>query len=418
MRTKWVILIFMVVSQASFAQGQTAIAAPVQQGFVSPSQAPNGLPWGIVVLLTVLTLLPAILLSMTPFVRLLVVFHFLRQALGTQNTPSNQTLVGLALVLTYFLMQPVGNDIHKSAVKPFQSGKITAMQAVEKGAEPLRKFMLRYAREKDLALFVQISKQPRPNTPGDLPISTVAPAYILSELRAGFQIGAVLFLPFVVIDLVVASITTSVGMLQLPPVVISTPLKILLFVMVDGWNLVIGSQMMSVANTTFRGSYLFAGTASDQPAFSQAPDGTVRYQGNGEVNYCRIGENRSIASNIPGDRLFDAGPASIFSALNFLITSLESDDAVSVAKATSDIRRSFDNLNTERVFFGNAISRLEANNAQLDAHKVELEENEERLVGADLAETVTLLSQAQTAIQAILTASGKMSKQSLIDYLQ
>jgi flagellar biosynthesis protein FliP len=418
MKAKWITPISMFLLQTLFAQGQAAITEPVQQALAHPSQAPNGLPWGIVVLLTVLTLLPAILLSMTPFVRLLVVFHFLRQALGTQSTPSNQTLVGLALVLTYFLMQPVGNDIHKLAVKPFQSGKLTAMQAVEKGAEPLRKFMLRYAREKDLALFVEISKQPRPKNPDDLPISAVAPAYILSELRAGFQIGAVLFLPFVVIDLVVASITTSVGMLQLPPVVISTPLKILLFVMVDGWNLVIGSQMISVANTTFRGSYLFAGTASDQPAFSQATDGTVRYEGNEEVNYCRIGENRSIASNVPGDRLFDAGAASIFSALNSLITSLENDDAGSVAEATSDIRRSFDNLNAERVFYGNAISRLEANNSQLDAKKLDLEENEERLVGADLAETVTSLSQAQTAIQAILTASGKMSKLSLLDYLQ
>jgi flagellar hook-associated protein 3 FlgL len=180
----------------------------------------------------------------------------------------------------------------------------------------------------------------------------------------------------------------------------------------------IRDQMISVANTTFRGSYLFAGTASDQPAFSRAADGTVRYEGNEEVNYCRIGENRSIASNVPGDRLFDAGPASIFSALNSLITSLESNDATSIAEATSDIRRSFDNLNRERVFYGNAISRLEANNSQLDAKKLDLEENEERLVGADLAETVSSLSRAQTAIQAILTASGKMSKQSLPDYLQ
>jgi len=245
MKAKWGIWGWVLVSQTLFAQQQTASTGPVQQALANPAQAVNGLPWGIVVLLTVLTLLPAILLSMTPFVRLLVVFHFLRQALGTQNTPSNQTLVGLALVLTYFLMQPVGTDIHKLAVKPFQSGKLTAMQAVEKGSEPLRKFMLGYAREKDLALFVEISKRPRPKSPSELPISVVAPAYILSELRAGFQIGAVLFLPFVVIDLVVASITTSVGMLQLPPVVISTPLKILLFVMVDEWNLVIGSLMRS-----------------------------------------------------------------------------------------------------------------------------------------------------------------------------
>jgi flagellar biosynthetic protein FliP len=369
-------------------------------------------------LLTILTLLPAILLSMTPFVRLLVVFHFLRQALGTQNTPSNQTLVGLALVLTYFLMQPVENDIHKVAVKPFQSGKLSAMQAVEKGSEPLRKFMLRYAREKDLALFVEISKRPRPKTPDELPISVVAPAYILSELRAGFQIGAVLFLPFVVIDLVVASITTSVGMLQLPPVVISTPLKILLFVMVDGWNLVIGSQMFSIANTTYRGTYIFAGTACDRAAFTQLPDGSIRYQGNNDINYARIGDTRTIATNVPGDRLFDAGSISAFNALSSLIDSLESNDPTAVAAATSSVRQSFDRLTGERVFYGNAISRLESNTAQLGDEKLQLAEDEERLAGADLAQTVSQITQAQTAIQAVLTASGKISKQSLLDFLQ
>ncbi|HYH00158.1 MAG TPA: flagellar type III secretion system pore protein FliP [Terriglobales bacterium] len=205
------------------------------------------MPWGIVVLLTVLTLLPALLLCMTPFVRLLVVFHFLRQALGTQSTPNNQTLIGLTLVLTYFLMQPVGVAIQQEAIKPYQQGRISAVQAVERGSEPVRKFMLKYVRQKDAALFVDLAKLPAPRTADDLPMRVVAPAYILSELKAGFQIGAILFLPFMVIDMVVASITTSVGMLQLPPVVISTPLKLLLFVMVDGWNLVVGSLMKSFA---------------------------------------------------------------------------------------------------------------------------------------------------------------------------
>jgi len=202
-------------------------------------------PWGIVLLLTLLTLLPAILLSMTPFVRLLVVFHFLRQALGTQTTPTNQTLVGLSLVLTFFLMQPVGAAIQAQAVEPYRMGKINAFQAINAGSQPLKDFMLRYVREKDAALFVELAKEPRPKSPQDLSIRVVVPAYILSELKVGFQIGAVLFLPFLVIDLVVASITTSVGMLQLPPIVISTPLKLLLFVMVDGWNLVVGSLMRS-----------------------------------------------------------------------------------------------------------------------------------------------------------------------------
>lgn len=205
----------------------------------------GSVPWGIVVLLTLLTLLPAILLCMTPFVRLLVVFHFLRQALGTQSTPTNQTLVGLSLVLTWFLMQPVVASVQQVAIVPLQRNKITAMEAVERGAIPVRDFMLKYARQKDLALFVEIAKMERPRRPEDLPMRIVMPAYILSELKVGFQIGAVLFLPFLVIDIVVAALTTSVGMLQLPPVVISTPMKILLFVLIDGWNLLVGSLVKS-----------------------------------------------------------------------------------------------------------------------------------------------------------------------------
>jgi len=205
----------------------------------------SSLPWNIVVLLTLLTLLPALLLAMTPFVRLLVVFHFLRQALGTQSTPTNQTLIGLALLLTFFLMQPVGTAIYTEAIVPFQAGRVSALDAIELGSVPLRQFMLKFTREKDLALFVELAHQPRPAKPEDLGMRIVAPAYLLSELQAGFRIGAALFLPFLVIDLVVAAVTTSVGMLQLPPVMISTPLKVLLFVVVDGWNLLIGSLMRS-----------------------------------------------------------------------------------------------------------------------------------------------------------------------------
>ncbi len=199
----------------------------------------------IILLLTVLTLLPAILLCMTPFVRILVIFHFLRQALGTQTAPTNQTLIGLGLFLTYFIMQPVGAAIQAQAIVPFEQGRINSWQALDRSSVPLRQFMLEYTREKDLALFVEMSKEPRPSKPADLSMRVVIPAYILSELKTGFQIGAVLFLPFLVIDLVTASVTTSIGMLQLPPVVISTPLKILLFVVADGWNLVVGSMMKS-----------------------------------------------------------------------------------------------------------------------------------------------------------------------------
>ena len=231
----------------AFPLAVCASPPPAPTGLVIPglTQGNASAPWNIVILLTVLTLLPALLLAMTPFVRILVVFHFLRQALGTQTTPTNQTLIGLALFLTYFVMQPVGATIYQVAVVPLQSNQITAMEALGRGSEPMRKFMLKYTRQKDLALFVELAKEPRPRRPDDLSMRVVVPAYILSELKTGFQIGTILFLPFLVIDLVVASITTSVGMMQLPPVVISTPLKILLFVMVDGWNLVVGSLMKS-----------------------------------------------------------------------------------------------------------------------------------------------------------------------------
>jgi flagellar biosynthetic protein FliP len=205
----------------------------------------GSVPWNILVLLTVLTLIPAIVLSMTPFVRLLVVFHFLRQALGTQTTPTNQTLIGLSLILTFFIMQPVGAAIHDAAIVPYEEGQANAMGALDRSAVPIRHFMLKYSREKDLALFLDLAKEPRPARAEDLPMRVVLPAYLISELKAGFQIGAALYLPFLVVDMAVAAVTTAIGMLQLPPVVISTPLKILLFVMVDGWNLVVGSLMKS-----------------------------------------------------------------------------------------------------------------------------------------------------------------------------
>jgi flagellar biosynthesis protein FliP len=223
----------------------SALAAPQAVSGLHLPVGGSGLPWNVVVLLTLLSLLPALVLAMTPLVRLLVIFHFLRQALGTQTVPTNQTLIGLSLVLTYFLMQPVGMAIYQQAVEPLEKHQITVWQAVDRGSEPLRLFMLKFVREKDAALFVALAKSPPPRSPNELPMRVVAPAYILSELKIAFQIGAVLFLPFLVIDLVVASITTSMGMLQLPPVVISTPIKILLFVMVDGWNLLVSSLMKS-----------------------------------------------------------------------------------------------------------------------------------------------------------------------------
>jgi flagellar biosynthetic protein FliP len=205
----------------------------------------NSTPWTILLLLTCLTFIPGILICMTPFARLLIVFHFLRQALGLQTTPSNQTLIGLSVIMTFFIMQPVGAVIYRDSIVPLQAGKISALDALQRGAVPMRGFMSHYVREKDAELFLEMAKEPRPANINDLSFRVLLPAYILSELKAGFQIGAVLFLPFLVIDMVVASITTSVGMMQLPPVVISTPLKLLLFLMVDGWHLLIGALIRS-----------------------------------------------------------------------------------------------------------------------------------------------------------------------------
>ena len=202
-------------------------------------------PWSILFVLTAITLLPALVMAITPMVRLMVVFHFLRQALGTQTSPSNPTLLGLGLVMTWFLMQPVLVSIDQQAVTPYRSGEVTGWEAIDRGSTPVKTFLLRYAREKDLALFAAAGQIPRPAKGQDLPMRAVIPAYMLSELKAGFAIGAMLYLPFLLIDMVTAAITTSIGMFQLPPVVVSTPLKILLFVMVDGWNLVAGSLLKS-----------------------------------------------------------------------------------------------------------------------------------------------------------------------------
>jgi flagellar biosynthetic protein FliP len=200
-------------------------------------------PMQIVIMLTLMTLLPAAVMSITPFLRITVVLHFLRQALGTQSTPSNQVLLGLALFLTIIVMQPVAADMYHQGWEPMENGQLTPEQAMDQGARPLRHFLARFAREKDVRLFVEMAHAPAPHSAEDLDLKVLMPAYVLSELKTGFQIGAVLFLPFLVIDLVVASVTLSVGMVQLPPVMISAPFKIMLFVLVDGWNLVVGSLM-------------------------------------------------------------------------------------------------------------------------------------------------------------------------------
>jgi len=214
-------------------KGATTLSAPLQ----------------IVVMLTLLTLLPAMIMSVTPFLRISIVLHFLRQALGTQSTPSNQVLIGLSLFLTILIMQPVAADIYAKGWEPMEKGEITSQQAFEAGSQPLKAFLVRYVRERDVRLMLEISHTPAPARPSDLGLSVLVPAYMLSELKTSFQIGAVLFLPFLVIDLIVASITLSIGMVQLPPVMLSAPFKILLFVLVDGWNLIVGSLVRSFYQT-------------------------------------------------------------------------------------------------------------------------------------------------------------------------
>jgi len=202
-------------------------------------------PIRIIILMTVLTVIPAILVSITSFTRLIIVMHFIRQALGTQTMPPNQVLIGLSLFLTFFIMQPVFERVNQQALEPLMSGEINEMEALDKAGVPMRQFMLRYTREKDLVLFTKIAGMQRPNTPDDISMRVLIPSFMISELKTAFQIGFVLYIPFLVIDMVVASILLSMGMIQLPPIMISVPFKLLLFVMVDGWNLIVGSLVKS-----------------------------------------------------------------------------------------------------------------------------------------------------------------------------
>ena len=225
------------------AAAKPEAAAPLMGIDLSKGGEALSVPMQIVIMLTLLTLLPAVVMSITPFLRITIVLHFLRQALGTQTAPSNQVLVGVALFLTILIIGPVASDMYHQGWEPMQANQLTPAQAFDAGTKPLKVFLGHFAREKDVKLFVEISHAPAPRTPADLDLKILIPAYILSELKAGFQIGAVLYLPFLVIDLVVASVTLSIGMVQLPPVMVSAPFKVLLFVLADGWNLVIGSLM-------------------------------------------------------------------------------------------------------------------------------------------------------------------------------
>ena len=196
-------------------------------------------------LLTALTFLPAVLLMMTAFTRIVIVFSLLRQAMGTMNAPPNQVIVGLSLFLTFFVMAPVFDKIQEVAWKPYSADQISLVEAADRGAKPLKAFMLRQTRQEDLALFVRLAKIPPLNTPEETPLKVVVPAYVISELKTAFQIGFIVFIPFLVIDMVVASVLMSMGMMMLSPVLVSLPFKIMLFVLADGWSLLIASLVQT-----------------------------------------------------------------------------------------------------------------------------------------------------------------------------
>jgi len=239
-----VLAAFLAVPAAAWAQGLPIPTIKIGVGEAKDAGEVSILIQ-ILILLTVLSLAPAILIMMTSFTRLVVVFSFLRHALGTQQMPPNQILIGLSLFLTFFIMTPVWSTVHEKALVPYQEKKITQGQAVDEALKPVRQFMFKQTREKDLALFVNMAKIAKPKNKEEIPTTVLLPAYMISELKTAFQIGCLLYIPFLIIDMVVSSILLSMGMMMLPPVMISLPFKALLFVLVDGWNLIVGSLVKS-----------------------------------------------------------------------------------------------------------------------------------------------------------------------------
>jgi flagellar biosynthetic protein FliP len=239
---RWLPSILLLTAGLSLCAQQ---AAPLPSVTVDFGKAPSGPALSsslqAMLLLTILTLAPTILMTATSFTRIVVVMHFLRQGLGTQQTPSNQVLISLSLVLTFFIMAPTAREINSTVLQPLQRNELTTDQALDRTSAPMKVFMLRHTRKKDLSLFLKIAKAPAPKTKADVPMECLLPAFLISELKTAFEIGFMIFLPFLVVDMVVASILLSMGMMMLPPVVISLPFKVLLFVLVDGWYLIVGS---------------------------------------------------------------------------------------------------------------------------------------------------------------------------------
>ena len=238
------LVLLIVVICASASQAQAIPKVSVELGEASePSDLSATLQ--VVLLLTVLTLAPSIILMLTSFIRLVVVLGFLRQAIGTQQLPPNQLLISLALILTFFIISPIANQAYNDGLKPYLNEEISKEEAFEKGMAPFRKFMLAQTREKDLALFVNLSGMEQPETEADVPLHILIPGFVISELRMGFQIAFLIFVPFLIIDMIVASVLMSMGMMMLPPIIVALPFKILLFVLVDGWYLLVKSLVGS-----------------------------------------------------------------------------------------------------------------------------------------------------------------------------
>lgn len=231
----------------SFAEAAPLIPIPNLNIGVEAANNPQDVALSLQILftLTVLSLAPSILIMMTSFTRIIVVLSFLRSALGTQQMPPNQVLVGLALFLTFYTMSPYWEVVNTNALQPYMANTITQETAMTEAMKPMREFMLKQTRENDLALFVNLSEMARPNSPEDIPTTTIIPAFMISELKTAFQIGFLIYIPFIVIDMVVASTLMSMGMMMVPPVMISLPFKILLFILVDGWHLIIRSLVTS-----------------------------------------------------------------------------------------------------------------------------------------------------------------------------
>jgi flagellar biosynthetic protein FliP len=240
------------LAHPALAQAVTGPSAPVvpiprvNLG-ITPSSKPSdvALTLQILLLLTVLTLAPSLLVLMTAFTRIVIVLSFVRTALGTQQVPPTQVLVGLSLLLTYFVMSPVIDDVNKNALQPYLASKISQSAALDAAQKPIRAFMFKQTREKDIALFYSMTKEPRPKNQADVPTYLLVPAFTISELKTAFEIGFAIYIPFVVIDMVVASVLLSMGMMMIPPVLISLPFKILIFLLVDGWNLTVQALFTS-----------------------------------------------------------------------------------------------------------------------------------------------------------------------------